>query len=175
MWAVAHRKIRNLSPQKITTCFFGDSTFALWPGLQEAFDRLGISVVNMGFGGATSANMRSVIDPLLQRKADFDVIIVHVGGNDFDIIGHTRDVLTNLLYVKNVAPCKVVFLHVPRKPGYSPKWANLSQIAKTFPDVIDVSWVHELEYHIDGNHATNHSCNQHLAPRIHRFLASVCR
>lgn len=174
MRALAHRKIRRLPTKKITTCFFGDSTFALWPGLQESFERLGMSVVNLGFGGATSTNMRAVIPALLDRKSDFDLLVVHVGGNDFDISGHTRDVLANLLYIKNVAPCKVVFLHVPRKPGYSPrKWASLSQLAKKFPDVLDVSWVNGLEYHIDGNHATNHSCNKYLAPSIHRVLMSM--
>ena len=159
----ARRRIRRLGRlDEKAICCYGDSGFALWTGLEEAFANHGVRAVNVGFGGATARHLIQNATALLHHKHHFSMMLVMVGGNDYDIYGHTRDVKTCLDRLRASASCPVWYVHGPRKPAYSDeKWNHLCRLAETCRPTLDVSDV-QLEYHADDLHALNASCDDHM-------------
>lgn len=139
--------IRNNFPSstpKPGVLFYGDSEFTTWSNLSTDLSDCCSShyeYINSGFGGCRVPDLlrnwdlvRSSVDRL-----NIKMVIIHVGGNDWDFCGDTsKDInslvdnvssLTEILVEKiklSLPGVKIVFWNSPRRPIYcDDKWLYL--------------------------------------------------
>ena len=160
MYYLAHQQKKHI-PSNLENecgCCIGDSEFALWNTLVDDFSKT--EVFNAGFGGATSLHLLKHAS-MLCFDYNPSFIILHIGGNDYDLY-HNQIfdyTLENISTFCAQATCPVYFLKTPRKPGYTDdKWSFLVKLAHTSQKlknchVLDITTdTHPEMYFTDGLH-----------------------
>ncbi len=168
--SIKHEKTKQV-------CFLGDSMFTFWHNLKYTMETFDMVAYNAGFGGSTSKHLVKFAQKLCFDKNP-RLILLSIGGNDYDL--HKEkcfdNFLENLRILKRRAKkTPIMYIHGPRKPGYSEKKWKLLQDARerieTFMTVIDLEGL-DLEYYIDGVHVLP-KCNHILGEQIHSIITRV--
>ena len=137
-------------PRAGGVCFLGDSEFTFWHRLQEDMAPFSADCFNAGFGGS-----RCVDVGVHLRRLCLDwepsVVIVHVGGNDFDMEPNllASEMPARLLALfEDIAAHpsveRIGYLLSSRRPCYDDvKWAFMLQVHKLTLAAIDASPLRE--------------------------------
>ena len=172
----AHRRraLKNIPERNTSTraiCVTGDSSFTFWSDIVDDTSPY-VQAYNVAFGGATSHQLRTQVVTTIPALHRPDVVIMHVGANDFDIWGDDglEAAFINVARVhehckKHGVSCRFVVFTC--KPGFSEKkWAYMdelqSRIARVCPCVHVCA--NEFEYYVDG---------MHLRPDQYRKLGNI--
>ena len=120
------RKQKTEPPDNAITAFLGDSTFNYWVDLAEHVPRS----FNASFGGSRSIDLLKFMEDICLKWHPKDVIL-HVGGNDWDLRDTVSTFGNIVKIVKRIenSGAGVTIFFTPRAPLYSDaKWEFMSNL-----------------------------------------------